>query len=74
MPELPPLLSAQEAAELLGKDDSTIHRWATSGRLKPAYEMPGKTGARLFLKSEVEQLKAELDAESASPDSSAVAS
>lgn len=72
MPKLPPMLTAKEVAALLGKDDSTIHRWALSGRLTPAFEGPGPNGARLFLEADVHKLKAELDAAAADETTPAV--
>jgi DNA-binding transcriptional MerR regulator len=50
------LLPTAEVAQLLGKSVATINRWATEGRLKPAVELPGETGARLYLRSDVEAL------------------
>lgn len=57
------LLPTASVAELLGKSVATINRWATEGRLKPALEMGGKTGARLFRRSDVEALIPEEPAE-----------
>lgn len=53
------LLRSIEAAELLGIDRATFNRWVAAGRIKPAVEFPGATGARLYRRAEVERVKAE---------------
>ena len=65
------LIGSKEAAEILGVDASTISRWADE-KLKPearrltiALRLPGATGAKLFRRSEVEALAAELAGERA---------
>lgn len=54
------LLSTVETAEALGVERSTISRWVTSGRIKPAHRMPGATGAFLFDRREVQRVKRSL--------------
>lgn len=52
------LISTAETARLLGKSVATINRWVVLGKIKPAHEMPGETGARLFRRSDVERIVA----------------
>lgn len=47
------LIPTTEAASILGKSVATVNRWAATGRLAAAVEMPGETGARLFRRSDV---------------------
>lgn len=60
------LIPTVEAAELLGVKRSTLTRWVQSGRLDEAMKLPGETGARLFRRSDIDRLAAELAAEAAS--------
>lgn len=46
---------------MLGVSPATVNRWAAAGRVAPAVELPGRTGARLFLRSDVESLRSETD-------------
>lgn len=55
----PDLVGTAQAAEILGVSVATVNRWALSGRLEPVVEIPGRTGARLFLRSDVEELAGE---------------
>jgi len=48
------LIPTKTVAEMFGKTVATINRWAQEGRLKPAIEMEGLTGARLYRRSDVE--------------------
>src|SRR5437899_7891167 len=52
------LISAAEAAELLGRSKRTIARMAGDGRLTPALKLPGLRGDYLFQRSYVERLAA----------------
>jgi excisionase family DNA binding protein len=56
------LLRSLEAASLLGIDRATFNRWVAAGRIEPAVEFPGKTGARLFARADVEKLARERSA------------
>jgi transposase len=56
-------LSTEGVAARLGRDRSTINRWVRQGRLTPAVEFPGKTGARLFDPADVDKLAADLTTE-----------
>lgn len=53
------LMTADEAAALLGVDRSTVTRWAQSGRLEEHMKFPGLRGPRLFERSTVEALAGE---------------
>lgn len=50
------LIGSAEAAEIVGVDRSTFTRWVNRGEVCPAVELPGKTGARLFDRAEIERL------------------
>lgn len=50
------LIGTAEAARLRGVDIRTIQRWATSGVLEPAAKIPGRTGAYLFHRGDIEAL------------------
>ena len=55
----------REALEILGlKDPSTISRWVQIGKLTPADKLPGRSGAFLFWRADVERLAADLRAAS----------
>lgn len=47
------LLSTAAVAELVGKTVATVNRWAAEGKITPAVEMTGKTGARLYRRSDI---------------------
>lgn len=49
-------LTANEAAERAGRSRRTITRWIRDGRLKPAAQLPGPTGALLFRPADVDAL------------------
>lgn len=51
-------MSTKAVADLLGTTSATINRWAIAGRITPAVEMEGTTGARLYRRSDVEALLA----------------
>ncbi len=53
-------MTTAEVSALLGKDKTTVNRWADSGRLRTAAKAPGLRGARLFDPADVEALAAEL--------------
>lgn len=61
------LIGTTEAAQILQKDDATVRRWVISGRLRVAMRLPGRTGARLFHRADVEALAAEATAAAAGP-------
>ncbi len=47
------LITARQAADILGVGISTIHRMAEDGRLIEVQKLPGLRGARLFRRSDV---------------------
>lgn len=53
---MPDPIGTAEAAQRLGVDVSTVSRWVASGRLKPLYRLPTKTGAMLFDPRDVDRL------------------
>ena len=56
------LIGCVETARLLKCSRATVQRRALSGELTPAHRGPGKTGAYLFERADVEALAAEADA------------
>jgi predicted site-specific integrase-resolvase len=61
----PDLIGSAEVCRLLHKNQATIGRWVTSGRLTPVHKLPGKNGAYLFNRTDIEQLRTELTEASA---------
>jgi excisionase family DNA binding protein len=47
-------MATSEVAEQLGVSIATVNRMAKDGRLTPALKMPGRTGAFVFLRAQVE--------------------
>ena len=52
----PDLIGAAEAARLFEVHPTTVSRWVSSGRLTPTYKLPGRNGAYLFHRAEIEAL------------------
>jgi predicted site-specific integrase-resolvase len=52
------LISTAEAADILRANVATVNRWASSGVLAVAIQAPGRTGTRLYRRSDVEALAA----------------
>lgn len=52
------LLSTKAVADLFSTTPATINRWVSQGRITPALQMDGTTGARLYRRSDVEALLA----------------
>lgn len=52
------LIGSAEACKIVNKDRATLTRWAADGKVK-FHKMPGKTGALLFYRDEIEALAAE---------------
>lgn len=55
MPTTTDLLTVAEVARERGKHIRTVHRMVAAGRLVPALRLPGKTGALLFTREDVEK-------------------
>lgn len=53
------LMSTAEAAVTLKVSVATLNRWVAAGKLTPAMQYPGRTGARLYRREDVEALAAE---------------
>lgn len=53
----PPLSTAEACEELGGIDRSTLSRWVALGTIKPLHKLPGRNGAFLFDRAEVERVK-----------------
>lgn len=56
------VIGIAEAASILGRDRTMVHRYIREGRLETAGKLPGLTGAYLLLRADVEGLAAELGA------------
>jgi hypothetical protein len=48
------LVTTAEAALILGRSVATVNRLAASGQLAPTHKLPGKTGAYLFNRADIE--------------------
>ena len=55
----PDLIGSAEAAEVCGVDRATFNRWVVAGEIEPAVAMPGRTGARMFERADVERIRDE---------------
>lgn len=51
------LIGSAEVCRILDVHQSTIGRWVASGRLRPAHKLPGRNGARLFARADVDALR-----------------
>jgi hypothetical protein len=61
------LIGSAETCRILDNiHAATLSRWVTAGRIFPAHKLPGKNGAFLFRRADVERLRDELAAEAAS--------
>lgn len=50
-------ITSDEAATLLGVDRRSVVRFVDRGELTPSLKLPGRTGAYLFERADVEQLQ-----------------
>lgn len=50
------LIGSAEACRLLGIDSSTLTRWVVSGKVVAAHKLPGRTGAYLYHRADIEAL------------------
>ena len=55
------LIGSSESCRILEIHPATLVRWVASGRIAPAHKLPGKNGAYLFQRADVEALAAERD-------------
>lgn len=56
MPDTTEQIGSREACQILSIDKSTLSRWVAAGRLTPLVKLPGRNGAMLFGRSDVEAL------------------
>lgn len=56
------LVSTKQVSELLRVDVRTVHRMAQSGLLPSALKIPGKTGAWMFDRTDVDRIAAQRSA------------
>ena len=59
MSNIPDLLSTRGASRVLRVSTRTVHRFAESGTLRPAFRLDGLRGAFLFHESDVLELAAQ---------------
>lgn len=52
-------VTTRVAAERLGISVRTVNRWVELGKLKPAYEVSGKGGFRVFDVADIDAIAAE---------------
>lgn len=55
----PDLIGSAEVCRILNCHQATVGRWVEGGRLTPVHKFPGKNGAYLFRRAEVEALRDE---------------
>jgi len=53
------LIGSAEACRLLGVSRATLVRSVHAGKITPAQQLPGQSGAYLFTRAEVERVAAE---------------
>jgi predicted site-specific integrase-resolvase len=54
----PTFIGSAEVARLLKINQVTVARWVASGDLQPVHKLPGKNGAYLFKRADIEDLAA----------------
>ncbi len=60
MPNLPAEVTTREAMELMGfTDPSTVVRYVREHKLTPSRKLPGRTGAYLFWRADIEAIATE---------------
>lgn len=59
MPPDTALIGTTEAARVIDCDKTTLTRWLAAGRITAAHKLPGKNGALLFTRAEVERVRDE---------------
>lgn len=53
------LVGSAEVCRTLEINPSTVSRWVEAGRLTPAHKLPGRNGAYLFRRADIDTLVAE---------------
>ncbi|WP_158087256.1 helix-turn-helix transcriptional regulator [Mycobacterium aquaticum] len=56
-------IGSAEVCRILKVHQATIGRWVAAGDLEPAHKLPGKNGAYLFRRSDIDELAAKRAAE-----------
>ena len=56
------LIGSAEACDVLGIDRSTLTRWVAAGKVSPSVRLPGRSGAMLFDREDIDALLAEAGA------------
>ena len=59
MPTYNDLIGSTEAARILQVDKPTLTRWVAAGRIIAVHKLPGKNGAFLFHRADIETLAKE---------------
>jgi predicted site-specific integrase-resolvase len=57
--EPPDEITTAQAAPILGVAIQTISKWVRTGRLQPSRQLPGRSGAFLFARGDIERLARE---------------
>lgn len=53
------LIGSTEACRILRIDKATLTRWVAADSIKPAHKLPGRNGAYLFNRSDIDTIAAE---------------
>lgn len=53
------LIGSADVCAILRINRSTLSRWVAAGKLTPAQQLPGQTGAFLFQRDDIERLAPE---------------
>jgi predicted site-specific integrase-resolvase len=61
-PTVADLIPTSQVARIARVDVATVNRWARTGRLQVAVKVPGRTGANLYHRADVEALLTPQDA------------
>lgn len=56
MPTHSEFIGSKQACEILGIDKATLTRWATAGMVTAAHKLPGRNGAYLFDRRDIEAI------------------
>lgn len=53
------LIGSTESSRILDVDKATLSRWVSSGVITPVHKLPGRNGAYVFSRRDVEKLAAQ---------------
>lgn len=59
------LVGSSESCRILDVHPATLTRWVAGGTLTPAHKLPGKNGAFLFHRADIERIAEEKRAQAA---------